>query len=65
MLIVKDGVEHCFVVETKQSLFGMDIRGTEQSKINCGKVHFIAIGDGDNPAKFVTAGSLGDVLARC
>ncbi len=66
VLIVKDGVERCyFVVETKPSLFGMDIRATEQAKMNCGKAHFDAIGDGDNPAKFVTAGSLGDVLARC
>ena len=66
VLIEKDGVERCyFVVETKPSLFGMDIRATEQAKMVCGKAHFDAIGDGDNPAKFVTAGSLGDVLARC
>ena len=66
VLIEKDGVERCyFVVETKPSLFGMDIRATEQAKMECGKAHFDAIGDGANPAKFVAASSLGDVLAHC
>ena len=65
VLIVKDGVERCyFVVETKPSLSGTDLRVKEQAKIDCGKAHFKAIATGASPAKFVTATSLDDVLAH-
>ncbi len=65
VLIVKDGVERCyFVVETKPSLSGTDLRGKEQAKIDCGKAHFAALGGGASAAKFVTATTLDDVLAH-
>jgi type III restriction enzyme len=66
VLIDKDGTERLyFVVETKPSLFGLDIRATEQGKIDCGKQHFKAIAEGEtNPAQFIVATSFDDVLAR-
>jgi type III restriction enzyme len=50
------------VVETKSSLFADDLRGTEKAKIQCGEVHFKALEHADNPAKFVKASTLEDVL---
>jgi type III restriction enzyme len=65
VLIDKDGTERLyFVVETKPSLFGIDLRGKEQAKIDCGKAHFAALADGENPAKFIVATNFGDVLAH-
>jgi type III restriction enzyme len=66
VLIEQDGKERLyFVVETKSSLFDFDLREKEQGKIDCGKAHFKAIGDGvANPAKFVVATSLNDVLSH-
>ena len=63
VLVVMDGTERLyFVVETKSSLFTDDIRDRESAKITCGKAHFKALERGDNPAKFVKAASLEDVL---
>jgi type III restriction enzyme len=53
-----------FVVETKASLFGADLRGTESAKIECGKAHFDALADGESPAQYVVANSLDDVIAH-
>jgi len=66
VLIDKDGTERLyFVVETKSSLFGIDLRPTEQGKIDCGIAHFKAIGDDEkNPARFIVATSFDDVMAR-
>lgn len=66
VLIEQDGKDRLyFVVETKSSLFDFDLREREQGKIDCGKEHFKAIGEGiDNPAKFVIATSLNDVLSH-
>jgi type III restriction enzyme len=64
VLIERDGAERLyFVVETKSSLSIEDIRATEQAKIQCGEVHFKALAQGDNPAKFVRATSLDDVFS--
>lgn len=42
-----DGQERLyFVVETKGSLFSGDLRAREQAKIDCGREHFKALGDG-------------------
>ncbi|MBL4810614.1 MAG: DEAD/DEAH box helicase family protein [Phycisphaerales bacterium] len=42
-----DGQERLyFVVETKGSLFSSDLRAREQAKIDCGREHFKALGDG-------------------
>ena len=51
VLIEKDNEEKLyFVVESKGSLFGEDLRDTESAKIDCGKKHFAAIA---NDVKFV------------
>lgn len=63
VLIEKDGNERLyFVVETKGSMFGDALRATEAAKIECGKAHFKAIATRENPAKFVQATSLDEVL---
>ena len=65
VLIEKDGTERLyFVVETKSSLFTDDIRDREGAKIECGKANFKALAVGENPAQFVTARDLDDVLAN-
>lgn len=53
-----------FVVETKGSLFADDLRDKERAKIECGKVHFASLAVQENPARYVVARSLDDVLAR-
>ncbi|MGH9414120.1 MAG: hypothetical protein ACRD0Y_10335, partial [Terriglobales bacterium] len=64
-LIERDGRERLyFVVETKAGLFADDLRGTEAGKIACGKAHFAALASGDNPARFLVATSLDDLLAE-
>jgi type III restriction enzyme len=64
VLLEKDGTERLyFVVETKGGLFTDDLRGKEGAKIKCGKAHFGALGAGENPARYVVASSLDDVLA--
>lgn len=51
-----------FVVESKSSLFADDLRSKEDAKIECGKAHFDALATGENPARYLVATSLGDVL---
>ena len=59
----QDGVQRLyFVVETKSSLFTDDLRDKESAKIECSKAHFAALGGGDNPARYMVATSLQDVL---
>jgi len=66
VLLEKDGTERLyFVVETKSSLFADDLRDRESAKIDCGKAHFKALAVGDNPAEFVQARNLDDVMAKC
>ena len=63
VLVEMDGAERLyFVVETKSSLFSDDLRDRESAKITCGEAHFKALEGGDNPAKFVKAATLDDVL---
>jgi len=63
VLLVIDGTERLyFVVETKSSLFTDDLRDRESAKITCGEAHFKALESGDNPARFVKASTLDDVL---
>jgi type III restriction enzyme len=45
-----DGDRLYFVVETKSSLFGNDLRDTESAKIECGRAHFKALAVGETPA---------------
>jgi type III restriction enzyme len=63
VLIEKDGAERVyFVVETKGSLFKDDLRGTEGGKIECGKAHFTALAGGDDPAHYIVATKLDDLM---
>jgi type III restriction enzyme len=66
VLVEKGGVERLyFVVETKSSLFTDDLRDKESAKIECGKAHFKALATGENPAQFVTARNIDDLMAKC
>jgi type III restriction enzyme len=66
VLVEKDGAERLyFVVETKSSLFTDDLRDRESAKIKCGEAHFEALAVGKNPARFVKATKLEDVMAKC
>lgn len=63
ILLEENGGEHLyFVVETKSSLFTDDLRDKERGKIECGKAHFQALAAGENPAQYLVAHSLSDVL---
>jgi type III restriction enzyme len=63
ILLDQDGTQRLyFVVETKSSLFTDDLRSKEDAKIECGKAHFAALGVGENPARYMVATSLQDVL---
>ncbi len=63
VLVNKDGTRRLyFVVETKSSLFTDDLRSKESAKIECGKAHFKALAVGDNPARYLVARSLSDIL---
>lgn len=64
VLVEQDGAQRLyFVVETKSSLFTDDLRDKESAKIACGKAHFQSLAVGENPAQYVVARSLDDVLA--
>ena len=63
ILFDQDGAQRLyFVVETKSSLFTDDLRSKEDAKIKCGEAHFAALGVGENPARYMVATTLGDVL---
>jgi type III restriction enzyme len=65
VLVETEGAERLyFVVETKGSLFKDDLRDKENAKIQCGKAHFQALAVNENPAHFVQARVLSDVLAE-
>ena len=64
VLVNKDGTRRLyFVVETKSSLFTDDLRNKESAKMECGKAHFKALAVGDNPARYLVARSLSDVMS--
>lgn len=63
VLVEKDGTERLyFVVETKSSLFTDDLREKENKKIECGRAHFKVLEVGEDPAKYVVARTLEEVL---
>lgn len=70
VLVEEDDAQRLyFVVETKSSLFADDLRDKESAKIVCGKAHFQALALnggalGDNPARYVVASSIGDLMAE-
>jgi len=64
VLIEKEGAERLyFVVETKSGLFADDLREKENAKIKCGRAHFKALTAREQPAKYMVARTLGDVLS--
>ena len=67
VLVDKDGTERLyFVVETKSSLFTDDLRDKESAKIKCGEKHFQSLGEGvANPASYIKATKIDDLMARC
>ena len=63
VLLSRNGEERLyFVLETKAA-FG-NLRPSEQGKIDCGKVHFQAIADAENPAHFKAIRNITDVYSR-
>lgn len=65
VLVEEDGAQRLyFVVETKSSLFTDDLRNKESAKIECGKAHFQALAVGENPARYVVARSVGDLMVE-
>lgn len=63
VLIEEEGAERLyFVVETKSGLFADALRDKEKAKVDCGKAHFKALATGENPARYVVARALDDVL---
>ncbi|MCK9294167.1 MAG: DEAD/DEAH box helicase family protein [Desulfobulbaceae bacterium] len=64
VLVEKDGEERLyFVVETKSGLFADDVRAKEAAKMKCGAAHFKALAVNANPAKYIKASSVADVLS--
>jgi type III restriction enzyme len=51
-----------FVVETKGSMFMDDLRDNEAAKIACGEAHFNALAVGENPARYIKATKVDDVM---
>lgn len=65
VLMEVDGMEKLyFVVETKGSLFDEDLRGKERAKIKCGKAHFEALAIGENPASYLVAQHIDDLMRK-
>jgi type III restriction enzyme len=64
ILINKEGLNRLyFVIETKGSLLADDLRNKERAKIECGRAHFKALSIGENPAQYMVARSLTDVMS--
>ncbi len=65
-VLVEQGGEQrlYFVVETKSSLFTDELRDRENAKIECGKTHLHALAVGENPARYVVARSVDDLLTE-
>jgi len=66
VLVEEGGAERLyFVVETKSSLFLDDLRDQERAKIECGAAHFKALAIGPNPAKYIKARNIDDLMQHC
>jgi type III restriction enzyme len=66
VLVEVNGEERLyFVVETKGSLFTDDLRDNEAAKIACGKAHFQALAIGPNPARYIQATKVDDIMDQC
>ncbi|MDO5646335.1 type III restriction-modification system endonuclease [Paracoccus sp. (in: a-proteobacteria)] len=66
VLVQVDGAERLyFVVETKGSLFTDDLRDNEAAKIACGEAHFKALAVDANPARYIRATKIDDLMEHC
>ena len=54
-----------FVVETKGSLFVDDLRDQEAAKIACGDAHFKALAVYPNPARYIKATKVDELMDQC
>ncbi len=65
VLVENEGQEKLyFVVETKSSQWWDDLRHKEGAKIKCGEKHFAVLADSDNPAKYLKATNVADMLGH-
>lgn len=63
VLVEIDGHEKLyFVVETKSSNWWDDLRHREGAKIKCGEKHFAELAVGQNPAQYIKATSVDDMM---
>ena len=63
VLVEIDGQEKLyFVVETKGSNWWDDLRHIEGAKIKCGEKHFAELAVGQNPAQYIKATSVDDMM---
>jgi type III restriction enzyme len=63
VLVEADGQEKLyFVVETKGSTWWDDLRHVEGAKIKCGEKHFAVLAEGDDPARYIRATSVDDMM---
>lgn len=66
VLVQVDGEERLyFVVETKGDLFDDALRGNEAAKIACGEAHFKALAVDENPASYIRARNIEDLMEHC
>ncbi len=66
VLVEADGQEKLyFIVETKGSNWWDDLRHKEGAKIKCGEKHFAVLAEGDNPAQYIKATNVDDMMKRC
>ena len=63
VVVENDGQEKFyFLVETKGSIWWEDLRHKESAKIACGKEHFAVLANQDNPAKYIKATKVDDLM---
>lgn len=66
VLVETDGQEKLyFIVETKGSNWWDDLRHKEGAKIKCGEKHFAVLAEGENPAQYIKATNVDDMMKRC
>jgi type III restriction enzyme len=66
VLVEIDGQEKLyFVVETKSTTWWDDLRHKEGAKIRCGEKHFEVLAMDSNPAKYIKAATVNDMMDHC
>ena len=66
VLIEVNGQERLyFVVETKGTNWWDDLRHKEGAKIRCGEKHFEVLAMDSNPAKYIKAATVNDMMKHC